>query len=167
MEKTVKLPKDDSTRDLALIGDKMILKKCPKCKEKFRNEQELEQLEKEVGKKNKCKCGSKLITNVTEKSERKRWFGYISIKNVKRIDYMVLVENNYYDDGSIEVRIPLLNHEFETTDRGSLISSCDEYIERYLMNTYGTRYDKEHQFVTPAYCEEERKIIRNTDAWWK
>jgi hypothetical protein len=157
--------KNDSTRDMVLIGDKMTLKKCPKCKQKYRNKQELEQLANEVGKKDKCKCGSKLITNVTEKSEIKRWFGYISINNVKRIDYMVLVENNYYNDGSIEVRIPLLNLEFETTDRGSLISSCDEYIERYLRDTYGTRYDNEHQFVTPAYCEEEKKIIRNTDVW--
>ena len=145
----------------------MILKKCPKCKEKLKNEQELKQLEKEVGKKNKCRCGSKLITNVTEKSERKRWFGYININNVKRIDYMVLVENDYYDDGSIEVRIPLLNHEFETTDRGSLISNCHEYIEQYLMKISKTGYDNEHQFVTSAYCEEERKIIRNTDVWWK
>ena len=120
----------------------MILKKCPKCKQEFRNKQELEQLAKEMGKRDKCKCGSKLITNVTDKPESKRWFGYISINNIKRIDYMVLVENNYYDDGSIEVKIPLLNLEFETKDRGSLISSCDEYIERYLMDTYGTRYDK-------------------------
>jgi hypothetical protein len=29
------------------------------------------------------------------------------------------------------------------------------------------KYDKEQQFVTPAYCEEERKIIHNTEAWWK
>ena len=145
----------------------MILKKCPKCKEKFKNEQELKQLEKEVGNKNKCRCGSKLITNVTEKSERKRWFGYININNVKRIDCMVLVENNYYDDGSIEVKIPLLNHEFETKNRGSLISTCDDYIEQYLMKIYKTGSDNEHQFVTSAYCEEERKIIRNTDVWWK
>jgi len=144
----------------------MILKKCPKCKKKFRNNQELEQLENEVGKKNKCKCGSKLITNITEKAERKRWFGYISTSNIKKIDYMVLVENDYYDDESVEVRIPLLNLEFETKDRGSIMPSCDGYIERYLMDTYGTRYDKEHQFVTPAYCEEERKIARNTDVWW-
>jgi hypothetical protein len=120
-----------------------------------------------VGQKDKCKCGSNLITNITEISERKRWFGYININNVKRIDYMVLVENNYYDDGSIEVRIPLLSLEFETTDRASLISSCDEYIERYLMDTYGTSYSKEHQFITPAYCEEEKKIIRNADVWWE
>lgn len=145
----------------------MILKKCPICKQKFRNKQELEQLESEVGKKNKCKCGSKLITNITEAAERKRWFGYISTSNVKKIDYMVLVENNYYDDESVEVRIPLLNLEFETKDRGSLIPSCDAYIGRYLMDTYGTRYDKEQQFVTPAYCEEEKKIVRNTDVWWK
>jgi len=145
----------------------MILKKCPKCKQKFGNRQELEQLEQKMGKKNICRCGSKLVTNVTEKFEEKRWFGYISTKNLKKIDYMVLVENSYYDDGSINVRIPLLNLEFETTDRGSLISSCDENIERYLMDTYGTKYDKEHQFVTPAYCEEERKIIRNIDTWWK
>jgi hypothetical protein len=144
----------------------MILKKCPKCKEKFRNQHELERLEKEVGKKNKCKCGSKLVTDVTEKSERKRWFGYINTKNAERIDYMVLVENNYYDDGSVEVRIPLLNLEFETTDRGSLISGCDEHIGRYLMDTYGTRYNKEHQFVTSAYCEEEKEIVLNTKVWW-
>ena len=166
MEKTIEVPKADAMMDLTLKGDKMILKKCPKCKVKFTNHEELNQLEKEVGKKNRCKCGSKLITDVTEKAERKRWFGYISTKNVKRIDYMVLVENNYYDDGSIEVRIPLLSLEFETTDRGSLISSCDEYIERYLLDTYGTRYDKEHQFVTSAYCEEEKKVVRNTDVWW-
>jgi len=152
---------------LDLGGDKMILKKCPICKKKFRNKQEVEQLENEVGKKNKCKCGSKLITNITEEPERKRWFGYISTSNVKKIDYMVLIEHDYYDDESVEVRIPLLNLEFETKDHGALIPSCDDYIERYLMDTYGTRYDKEHQFVTPAYCEEEKKIVRNTDVWWE
>jgi hypothetical protein len=60
----------------------------------------------------------------------------------------------------------LLNLEFEIEDRGSLIASCDESIERYLVDTYGKRFDKEHQFVTAAYCEEERKIVRNTDVWW-
>ena len=144
----------------------MILKKCPICKQKFSNKRELEQLENEVGKKNKCKCGSKLIVNITENVERKRWFGYISASNAKKIDYMVLVENIYYDDESAEVRIPLLNLEFEVEDRGSLIASCDEPIERYLMDTYGARYDKEHQFVTSAFCEEEKKIVRNTDVWW-
>ncbi len=146
----------------------MVLKKCPKCKQGFRNEQELEQLAKEVGKKDKCRCGSKLIRNVTEKSERKRWFGYISSDdpNTKTIDYMVLVENNYYDDGSIEVTIPLLGLEFGTTDYGSLISTCGEHIERYIKKTYGTGYDNEHQFVTSAYCEEEKKIIRNAERWW-
>lgn len=144
----------------------MILKKCPVCKQKFGNKRELEQLESEVGKKNKCKCGSKLIANITENVERKRWFGYISANNAKKIDYMVLVENTYYDDESAEVRIPLLNLEFEVGDRGSIIPSCDEAIERYLMDTYGARYDKEHQFVTSAFCEEEKKIVRNTDVWW-
>jgi DNA-directed RNA polymerase subunit RPC12/RpoP len=147
-------------------GGRMILQKCSKCKRQFRNRQELEQLEK-VSKKNTCTCGSKLITNVTENSERKTWFGYINIKDAKKIDFMVLVEKDFYDDGSIEVRIPLLSLEFQTTDRGSLISRCDEYIEKYLMDAYGTGYDKENQFVTTAYCEEEKKIIRNTDVWWK
>ena len=145
----------------------MILKKCRKCKQKFRNAQELEQLEKAVGKKNVCTCGSKLITNVTEKSERKKWFGYINPTNMKRIDYMVLIESNFYDDGSIEVTIPLLKLEFETTDRSSMISNSGDHIERHVMDTYGARYDNEHQFITPAYCEEENKILRNTDVWWK
>ena len=156
----------DSTKDFDLGEDKMILKKCPVCKQKFRDKRELEQLENEVGKKNKCKCGSILIVNITENAERKRWFGYININNPKRIDYMVLVENNYYDNGSIEIRIPLLSLEFEITDRGSLIPSCDEHIDRYLMDTYGARYDKEHQFVTSAFCEEAKTIVRNTDVWW-
>ena len=110
-----------------------------------------------------------MIRNVTEKSARKRWFGYISSDdpNTKKIDYMVLVENTFYDDESAEVRIPLLNLEFEVEDRGSIIASCDEAIERYLMDTYGMQYDNEHQFVTSAFCEEEKKIVRNTDVWWK
>lgn len=143
----------------------MILKKCPNCKQHFRNNQELEQLGKEVGKIGKCKCGTKLITNVTDLSERKTWFGYININNDKKIDYMVLIERVFYDDGSIEVKILLLNIEFETTDRGSSISRCDEDIERYLMETYGKSYDREHQFVTPAYCKEERQIKHNIDVW--
>jgi len=145
----------------------MILKKCPKCKQKFRDEQELGQLEKEVGKKNKCRCGTKLIIDVTEKSERKRWFGYLNSKNLEIIDHLVLVENTYFDDGSAEGRIPLLPLEFEVTDRGSLISKCDEHIERYLTETYHKLYHRSQTFVTPAYCEEERKIIHNTEAWWK
>lgn len=144
----------------------MILKKCLKCKQKFVNRQELEQLEKMVGKKDICRCGSKLITNVTEKAERKRWFGYISMENIRQIDYMILVENDYFGDGSVEIRIPLLNLEFELRNVGSMISDCAEHIERYIMDTYGARYDNEHQFITPAYCEEKRKIIQNTDAWW-
>ena len=144
----------------------MILQKCPKCNRKFKNRQELGQLEK-VSKKNTCTCGSKLITNVTENSERKTWFGYINSSDGNKIDYLILVEKIYYDDGSIEVKIPLLNYEFQTNDRTSMISSCDEKIGRYLMDTYGTRYDKEDQFITPAYCEEERNIIRNTNVWWK
>jgi hypothetical protein len=155
------------TRKADIMEDRMILKKCPKCKKKFGNTQELEELKEKVGKTNKCTCGSKLITNVTQESERKRWFGYISIKNAKIIDYMVLVENIYYDDESIEVKIPLLKIEFETKDRGSLISSCDEYIERYLMNNYGAKYDKEHQFVTSAYAEEKKELVLNTAVWWK
>lgn len=144
----------------------MILRKCPRCKQRFRNKQELEQLENDVGKKNQCKCGSKLAANITKEGERKRWFGYISTSNVRKIDYVVLVENIYYDDESVDVRIPLLNLEFETEDRGLVISRCDEYIEQYLIDTYSKKYDKEHQFVTAAYCEEEKKIVRNTDVWW-
>jgi hypothetical protein len=79
---------------------------------------------------------------------------------------MVLVECNYYDDGSIDVTIPLLKLEFETTDRYSAVSKSGDYIERYMKDTYGARYDNEHQFVTQAYCEEEKKIIRNADVWW-
>ena len=72
-----------------------------------------------------------------------------------------------FDDGSAEGRIPLLDSEFEVTDRGSLISKCDEHIERYLTESYHKLYHKSQTFVTPAYCEEERKIIHNTQAWWK
>jgi hypothetical protein len=156
----------DSTKDFDLGADEMILKKCPVCKQKFRYKRELEHLENEVGKKNMCKCGSKLIVNITENAERKRWFGYINASNVKNIDYTVLVENIYYDDESVEVRIPLLNLEFEVENRALLIASCDEPIERYIMDTYGARYDKEHQFVTSAFCEEAKEIVRNTGVWW-
>ena len=152
---------------LTLLEDEVILKKCPQCKQKFRTRRDLEQLEKEVKKKNKCRCGSKLIADITENSERKRWFGYLSSHNSERINHMVLVENTYYDDGSAEARIPLLNLEFEAADHGSLISMCDDNIERYLKDTYHRLYPKSQSFVTPAYCQEDRKILHNTDVWWK
>jgi DNA-directed RNA polymerase subunit RPC12/RpoP len=94
----------------------VLFKKCTGCKREFTRE-ELEEIQlkqkasKERLRKNVCPDCHKPLKTYDENRFQKKWYGYLS--NDKRmIDHLVLVEFNYYDDDSFEVKVPLLNLTF-------------------------------------------------------
>ena len=82
------------------------------------------------------------------------------------IDHLVLVEFNYYDDDSFEVKVPLLNLEFETKDFSEAINIPDENILSYLKDKYKKAYDNEHKFLTAAYKGETIPQKQSVKVWW-
>ena len=82
------------------------------------------------------------------------------------IEHLVLVEFNYYDDDSFEVKVPLLNLAFETKDFSEAINIPDENISIYLKDKYEKAYDGEHKFLTVAFKKETITEKQNVTAWW-
>lgn len=148
----------------------MLFKKCTGCKREFTKE-ELEEIQskqkasRERRLKNACPdCGEPLKT-YDESRFQKKWYGYLN--NDKRmIDHLVLVEFNYYDDDSFEVKVPLLNLAFETKDFSEAIDVPDENISIYLKDKYKKAYDGEHKIVTQAFIKETISEKQNITVWW-
>ena len=130
----------------------MLFKKCTGCKREFTKE-ELEAIRlkqkalKEKKLKNTCPDCRKPLKTHDESRFQKKWYGYLN-NDEKMIDHLVLVEFNYYDDDSFEVKVPLLNLEFETKDFSEAINIPDEKISIYLNDKYKKAYDSEHKFLT-------------------
>jgi hypothetical protein len=148
----------------------MLFKKCTECKREFTRE-ELEEIQskqktsKERPLKNSCPVCRKPLKTYDESRLQKKWFGYLN--NDKRmIDHLVLVEFNYYDDDSFEVKVPLLNVGFETKDFSEAINVADENISIYLKDKYEKTYDSEHKILTQAFIKETTAEKQNVTAWW-
>ena len=148
----------------------MLFKKCTECKREFTKE-ELEEIQskqkasKEGLLKNICPDCRKPLKTYDEGRFQKKWYGYLN--NDKRmIDHLVLVEFNYYDDDSFEVKVPLLNLGFETKDFSEAINIPDENISIYLKDKYEKAYDSEHKILTQAFIKETTSEKKNVTAWW-
>ncbi|RJP95631.1 MAG: hypothetical protein C4518_01160 [Desulfobacteraceae bacterium] len=148
----------------------MAFKKCVGCKREFARE-ELDEMQtqqkksKERSLKNTCPDCHKPLKKYDESRFQKKWYGYIN--NDKRVvDHLVLVEFNYYDDDSFEVKVPLLNLEFETKDFSKAINIPDENISIYLKNKYQKAYNNEHKFLTQAYIKETISEKYDVAVWW-
>lgn len=148
----------------------MLFKKCTGCKREFTRE-ELEAIlskqkaSKEKLLKNACPDCRTPLKTYDESRFQKKWYGYLN--NDKRmIDHLVLVEFNYYDDDSFEVKVPLLNLAFETKDFSEAINIPDENISIYLKDKYEKAYDSEHKFLTQAFIKETITEKQDVKAWW-
>ena len=151
----------------------MLYKKCTACKKEFSHEDFENQFQLVEKKKQtltefkkKCPdCGSKLKT-YDESRFQKKWYGYLN-KDKKIIEHLVLAEFMYYDDDSVEVKVPLLNSVFEYTDSSSsaILSPAND-ISSYLKNLYNQEYDSEHKFLTQAFIKETNPEQQNVPAWW-
>jgi hypothetical protein len=82
------------------------------------------------------------------------------------IEHLVLVEFNYYDDDSFEVKVPLLNLAFETKDFSEAINIPEENISIYLKEKYEKAYDSEHKILTQAFIKETISEKQNVTTWW-
>lgn len=144
----------------------MLFKKCTKCRREFSKEK----LEKEIeSKKKKTKkdcpdCDSPLKTYDHSKFQKK-WYGYLS-DDKKTIDHLVLAEFKYFDDNSIEVKVPLLNWEFETKDFLAAVRAPDEIVLNYLRDNHNKIYTGEHKFLTAAFKGETLTDKQNVPVWW-
>jgi DNA-directed RNA polymerase subunit RPC12/RpoP len=146
----------------------MILSKCTssECGKKF-TELDIAGLKNE-GKKisqNCPYCDSKLTSNVTEKLERKKWYGYLS-PDKTIVEHLVLVVIDQFEDYSTEVEIPLLNLHLSESDRLSGLQVAAEAVSQYLMNQYGLSYKNDHQFVTVAFQDETNPVKHKVPVWW-
>ncbi len=148
----------------------MLFKKCTGCKREYTKE-ELEEIQskqrasKERLLKSACPDCREPLKTYDESRFQKKWYGYLN--NDKRIiDYLVLVEFNYYDDDSFEVKVPLLNLVFATKDFSEAINIPDENISIYLKDKYEKAYDGEHKFLTVAFKKETITEKQNVTAWW-
>lgn len=148
----------------------MILKKCTGCKCEFTKE-ELEELQskqkisKERLLKNSCPHCRKPLKAFDESKFQKKWYGYLN-NDKMIIEHLILVEFSYYDDGSFEVKVPLLNLTVETKDFSEAINIPDEDISIYLKDKYEKAYDGEHKFFTQAFIKETVTEKRNIMPWW-
>jgi hypothetical protein len=148
----------------------VLFKKCTGCKREFTKEefeeiQSKQKASKERLLKNACPGCHKALKTYDESRFQKKWYGYLN--NDKRmIEHLVLVEFNYYDDDSFEVKVPLLNLEFETKDFSEAINVPDENISIYLKDKYEKAYDGEHKFLTVAFKKETITEKQNVTVWW-
>ena len=110
-------------------------------------------------------CKKKLTFNITEKSQRKRWYGYMNT-NKLTVEHLVLVILDEFDDESIDVEIPCLNLFFSTNGHLSVLNIANKEIDDYLKKTYGKSYGNEQQFTTIAFCEETVPIKHQVPVWW-
>ncbi len=152
----------------------MMLLKCTnsECCKKL-TEQDIERLKNEgktIAK--KCPdCESKLVSNITEKLERKKWYGYLS-EDKTIIEHLVLVVIDQFEDGSTEVEIPLLNLHLSQSDRLSGLQAASEKIndyltKRYLLDgIYKLPYGNDRQFLTVAFQDETNPIKQQVPVWW-
>jgi len=148
----------------------MLFKKCTKCKREFTKD-ELEEIQSKQKKskesllKNVCPGCRAPLKTYDESRFQNKWYGYLS--NDKRmIDHLVLVEFKYYDDGSLEVKVPLLSLAFETKDFSEAINIPDENISTYLKDKHEKAYDGEHKFLTVAFKKETIAEKQNVPVWW-
>jgi hypothetical protein len=148
----------------------VLFKKCTVCKREYTKE-ELDEIQskqkalKERLLKNVCPDCRKPLKTCDESRFQKKWYGYLSTDK-RMIDHLVLVEFNYYDDDSFEVKVPLLNLAFETKDFSEAINIPDENISIYLKDKYKKTYDGEHNILTQAFIKESISEKQNVTAWW-
>lgn len=152
----------------------MLFKKCTGCKREFTKE-ELEDIKlkqkapKEKLQKNACPDCHKPLKTYDESRFQKKWYGYLN-DDKRMIDHLVLVEFKYYRDkdknDSFEVKVPLLNLEFETKDFSEAMDIPDENISIYLKDKYEKTYDNEHKFFTQAFIKETISEKQNVTAWF-
>jgi len=146
----------------------MILSKCTnsRCGKKF-TEQDIAVLKNEGKKISQiCPyCDFKLTFNITEKLERKKWYGYLN-PDKTIVEHLVLVVIDQFEDNSTEVEIPLLNLHLTESDRLSGLQSAAKAVNEYLMNQYGLSYGNDHQFVTVAFQDETDSIKNKVPVWW-
>ena len=146
----------------------MILLKCTnsECCKKV-TEEDIEHLKNE-GKKfsqNCPYCNSKLTSNIMEKLERKKWYGYLN-QDRTIVEHLVLVVTDQFEDRSTEVEIPLLNLHLSQSDRLSGLQAATEAINDYLMKEYELSYGNDRQFVTVAFQDETDPIRQQVPVWW-
>lgn len=146
----------------------MILSKCTgsECSKKF-TEQDIADLKKE-GKKfsqNCPYCDSKLTSNITEKHERKKWYGYLS-SDKTIVDHLILVVIDQFEDYSTEVEIPFLNLHLSESDRLSALQTATKAIDDYFVKKQGLFYGSDRQFMTVAFQEETDPIKHQVPVWW-
>jgi len=148
----------------------VLFKKCTGCKREF-TKKELEKIRskqkasKEKLQKNACPDCHKQLKTYDESRFQKKWYGYLN--NDKRmIEHLVLVEFNYYDDDSFEIKVPLLNLAFETKDFSEAINIPDENILGYLKDKYKKTYDSEDKFLTATFKGETIPQKQSVKVWW-
>lgn len=147
----------------------MLFKKCTGCKREFTKE-ELEKIQSthkalKEKLKNTCPDCRNPLKTYDESRFQKKWYGYVN-NDERLIDHLVLVEFKYYDDDSFEVKVPLLNLDFETKDFSEAIDIPDVKISSYLKNKYKKAYDNEHKFLTAAFIEETIPQKQSVKVWW-
>lgn len=160
----------DKYANVATGNSAKVFKKCTECKRVFTKE-ELEDMlsklkvSKEKVRKNTCPDCRRPLKTWDESRFQKKWYGYLSgDKNV--VDHLILVEFNYYDDGSFEVKVPLLDFFIDTKDFSQAFDHPEKEISAYLRDKYNVQYDSEHKFFTQAFIGETTVIRQNVPSWF-
>jgi len=96
---------------------------------------------------------------------RNRWYGYLN-EDSTSIDYMFLVNDCLYEDGSEKVYIPFFDVTYWCDEPFIARRNVDRAIENYLKDVCGKEFDSEHRFVTIAYYKEADYLKKNIAVWW-
>ena len=104
-------------------------------------------------------------TIITDQYNRYRWYGFLS-EDKHTIDYMFIVYECLYKDGSEKVHIPHLDLTYWCDKPFIARRNAEKAIEKYLKDDYGKEYDFEHRFESVAYHKEETYLKRNYPVWW-
>ena len=146
----------------------MIQVKCTnnKCGKKFTEDDVATLRAKGTKNDKKClACKKKLTWNITDRYSRKRWYGYLN-QDKSKVEYLVLVIFDEFDNKSIDVEIPLLALQFTTDSLQSAHKNTSEAIEDFLTKSYKKHFDNDQQFITPAFHEETVSIKHSVPVWW-
>jgi hypothetical protein len=105
-------------------------------------------------------CKSKLKNNISASLARKKWHGYLN-QDQSTVEHLVLVIMDDFNDGSIEVSIPILDSRFWLKDKLQGRYQATEQIDRYLKNKYSIAYENERKFITVAFQGETTPAKHN------
>ena len=101
----------------------------------------------------------------TDQFNRLQWFCFLS-EDEKTIEFMFLVNQCLYEDGSGKFHIPFLNVTYRCNESQSARQNAWKAIEKFLQKDRDRAYDHIHKFTTVAYHKEAEKVKMNQPVWW-